>query len=522
MHYFICFFLSVVSLIPLSAAVRVPALFANDMVIQRNTQAPVWGWADPGEQVTVTASWGGEARTTADQDGRWEVRLATPEAGGPHTITLKGTNTLTLENVLSGDVWICSGQSNMEWPLSRTTGAAEEIATADYPAIRLFQINKQFGPEPMDSYKGQWRICSPQTVGAFSGVGYYFGKEIHLDQKIPVALLNISWGGTRIEPWTSRIGFRQVPELAELVKEQEMMDPTTDLGNAAYLKYVTELATWIPQAKSSLGQRQPLPPKPEAPAWRFGGNQQDSSFIYNGVIAPILPLAVKGVIWYQGESNGGESREEYGAKMKALIGGWRTVFDQENLPFYFVQLANLNTSDPNRPEGGKGYARVRQAQFDSLYIPHTGMAVAIDIGEAKDIHPRNKLDVGKRLSRWALFRDYGKAIVPSGPLYHEMTVEGNRAILHFYYVGGGLMVGKKEGMAPTVEDPAGKLKWFAIQGQDNRWHWGDAKIAGDTVVVTAPEVSVPKAVRYAYAFNPEGSNLYNREGLPASPFTTEK
>lgn len=504
------------------AEVSLPALFANDMVIQRNTQAPVWGWADPGEQVTVTASWGGEARATADQNGRWEVRLATPEAGGPHTLTLEGTNTLTLENVLSGDVWICSGQSNMEWPLSRTTGAMEEIASAETPGIRLFQMHKQFGPEVLETYKGDWRICSPKTAGSFTAVGYYFGKEIHLDQKIPIGLLSISWGGTRIEAWTAPVGFRQVPELSEFVEEQERMDPTTDRGNMAYLKYVSELETWIPQAKRQLAHRQELSPIPEAPQWRYSGNNQDSSFIFNGMIAPILPLAVKGVIWYQGESNGGESREVYRAKMKGLIGGWRSVFDQGEFPFYFVQLANLNTSDPNNPEAGKGYARVRQAQFDSLGIPHTGMAVAIDVGESKDIHPRNKRDVGKRLSRWALARDYGKVLVPSGPLYKQMTVDGNRAVLSFDYVGGGLMVGKKEGMAPAVEDPNAKLKWFAIQGQDNRWRWGDAVITGDTVEVSSPEVSVPKAVRYAYAFNPEGCNLYNREGLPASPFTTEE
>lgn len=503
------------------AEVKLPPLFANDMVIQRSTEAPVWGWAEPGEKVSVTGSWGKSATATADDSGRWEVRLSTPEAGGPYTIEIKGKNAITLKNVLSGDVWICSGQSNMDWPLSRTTGAKEEIDKANYPQIRHFKMNRKFSPKVQKEYQGRWQLCNPTYAGSFTGVGYYFGKEIHLDQKVPIGLLGINWGGTRIEPWTPLVGFKSVPELKDNVAEIEKMDPTTPSGNIAVKAYLKNLKEWLPKAEKSASEGKEPPAAPTPPQWQFPNTNQNSTSIYNCMIAPILPFAIKGAIWYQGESNGGESRELYYNKMKALIGGWRQVFQQGDFPFYFVQLANLNVSDPNRPEGGKGYSRVRMGQFDSLKIPNTGMAVIIDVGESRDIHPRNKMDVGKRLARWALAKDYGKKIVYSGPLYKSMKVEGGKAILSFDHVGSGLMVGKKDGMNPTVEDKEAKLKWFAIQAADKKWHWGDAVIEGDTVVVSSPEVKTPVAVRYAYAFNPEGCNLYNKEGLPASPFTTE-
>jgi sialate O-acetylesterase len=504
------------------ADIKLPPLFSSDMVIQRSTEAPIWGWGKESEEVSVTTSWGASGTATADRNGRWEVRLKTPGAGGPHTIEIKGTNTVTLRNVFSGDVWVCSGQSNMEWPLARTTGAQEEMARADFPRIRHFKMHRAFDSTAKRAYQGRWEVCSPRTAGRFTAVGYYFGKQIHLDQKIPIGLLGINWGGTRIEPWTPPAGLRSVPELKGLVDEIERMDPQTEAGNAVFKDYVARLKTWLPEAEMALAERRGLPPQPEAPHWRFGNNNQNSTFIYNGMIAPMLPFAIKGAIWYQGESNGGESREVYRAKMKALINGWRSVFDQGDFPFYYVQLANLNRSNPDNPAGGDGYARVRQAQFDTLALTNTGMAVIIDIGEAGDIHPRNKMDVGKRLARWALAKTYGERTVPSGPIYRGMKVEGNKAILSFDYVGSGLMVGKKEGMSATVEDKGAKLKWFAIEGKDRRWHWADAVIEGDTVVVSSTDVPEPVAVRYAYAMNPAGCNLYNREGLPASPFTTEQ
>ena len=504
------------------ADVSLPPLFADNMVIQRSIKAPIWGWADPGKEVTVTASWGKSATAVAGPDRRWVVRLDTPEAGGPHTVEIKGSTSITLKNVLSGDVWVCSGQSNMEWHLNRTANATAEIARADFPGIRYFDVQNAGSPTIKKNYSGNWRVCTPQVVAKFAATAYYFGKEINRSQNIPIGLLSINWGGTRIEPWIPSVGFRAMPELKRELAEIERLDPTTELGNPVFKAYVAKLKAWIPEAEKCLNERKPLPLKPKKPEWSHKlWTHQNCTWTYNGMIAPILPFAIKGAIWYQGESNGGEDRKTYGAKMEALIRGWRNVWKQGDFPFYTVQLPNFGKSNPNLPAGGDGWARVRQAQLDTLSLPNTGVAVAIDLGSASNLHPKNKQDVGKRLAQWALARDYGQDIVPSGPVYKQLTVQGNQAVLSFDYVGSGLMVGKKEGLAPTVEDKAGKLSWFAISGADKKWHWAQAVIEGDTVIVTSPEVSTPVAVRYAYAMHPKGCNLYNRDGLAASPFTTE-
>ncbi len=461
------------------AEVKLASIFGDAMVLQRDLPVPVWGWADPGEEVTVTL---GEQshKATADKDGRWQVKLNALKANAEgQTLKVSGKNAVEVKDVLIGEVWICSGQSNMEWNLGGTLNGKEEVAAADQPQIRLFDVQGHLtSPVAKDTCPGKWQVCRPNTAGGFSAVGYFFGRRLQQELKVPIGLVGSNWGGTRIEPWTSPAGFRSVPELKPIADQVDAYTEQTKVE---------------------------------------GGSP---AAIYNAMIHPLAPFAMRGAIWYQGESNGGEG-ESYYHKTQALVNGWRELFNPD-LAFYWVQLANFQKPNDN-PEGGDGWAKVREAQRKALNIKHTGMAVIIDIGEAADIHPRNKQDVGTRLAHWALHQTYGrKDVVASGPLYKSHKVEGNAIRVSFDHVGGGLIVGKKEGLEPTNVVKDGKLERFAIAGADKKWHWAEATIDGKDVVVKSAEVAEPVAVRYAYSMNPLGANLYNAEGLPASPFRTDE
>ncbi len=466
------------------AEVTLPAIFGESMVIQQGMPAPVWGWAAPGEKVTVTFA--GQTKTaTADDKGRWEVKLDALKADAKgQTLTVAGSNNIELKDVLVGEVWICSGQSNMEFGLGGSLNGKEEVAAADYPNIRLFNVpGHTTAAAPQEKGAGQWQICSPKTAGGFSAVGYFFGRRLEKDLDVPIGLVGSNWGGTRIEPWCSLEGLESVPELKDIaagVKERAEKSKTEDVKVQ-------------------------------------GGTP---SAIFNSMVNPLAPFAMRGAIWYQGESNGGEGMEYY-HKTQALVEGWRKLFNPD-LAFYWVQLADFQKPNDN-PAGGDGWARIREAQrLAAKDIRHTGMAVITDIGAANDIHPKNKQDVGDRLARYALHQTYDKSdIVPAGPLYKSVKADGNTIRVSFDNVGGGLMVGKKEGLKPTEEVKDGKLARFAIAGEDKQWKWADAKIEGDSVVLSSPEVDKPVAVRYAYSMNPQGANLYNKEGLPASPFRTD-
>ena len=458
---------------PVSAEIKMSSLFGSGMVLQQGEDAPVWGWADAGQQVTVAFA-GQKVSATADDNGKWLATLKPLKTNTePATMTVTaGDATAKIENILVGEVWICSGQSNMEMAV-RSCNSPEDVASAKYPLIRTIKVPKIPSATPVDDFKGSWVVCDPTTVGQFTAVGYFFARKIHKELGVPVGLVNSSWGGTRVEPWAPPCGFKAVPELKEIAE-----------------------GTYT--AKS----------------------HQEPTVLYNGMISPLLPLAIRGAIWYQGESNGSEGVSYY-HKKQALIGGWRQLFKQGDFPFYFVQLANFRAPSDNA-EGGDGWAKLREAQVDTLKVPNTGMAVIIDIGNARDIHPKNKQDVGLRLALWALAKDYGKKdLVHSGPLYKSMKVEGDKIRLSFDHTGSGLMVGLKEGLAPTQQVDGGELKRFAIADADKNWHWAKAVIDGDTVVVSADEVKAPVAVRYAFTINPEGCNLYNKEGLPASTFRTD-
>ena len=499
------------------AEVKLNQIFSDHMVVQRDQPVRVFGSAQPGEPVAVSFA-GQSAQTETGADGRWRVDLpAVSEPGGSHELTVKGKNTITLKNVTVGEVWICSGQSNMEWSMTRILDSKEEIAAADHADIRLFNVPRHISlPSAAADTPGSWQVCRPDTVAGFSAVGYFFGQKLHEEVGVPIGLVGTNWGGTRIEPWTPPVGFEKVPELADYVNKIRSLDLQTDEGKASYNAYLDRIGSWVEDSRKKVAAGQAIGNPPGAPNF----NQvQGATTIYNGMVHGLAPFSVRGAIWYQGESNAGDG-ERYAAKKRALVRGWRSVFENEQLAFYWVQLANFQQPSDN-PAGG-GWGPVREGQRRALDLPNSGMAVIIDVGEARDIHPRNKQDVGRRLARWPLRDLYGKKdLVPSGPLYREMKVEGDKIRIYFDHVGGGLMVGKKEGLAPT--QPAdGKLQRFAIADKDKQWHWADAVIDGETVVVSKAGVANPTAVRYGFESNPVGANLYNKEGLPASPFRTGK
>ena len=501
------------------AEVRVAKLFSDNAVLQRDVPVKVWGWADANEKVAVTL---GEAskETVAAADGAWSVTLPAQKAADNVTLKVQGSNTLTFNNVALGDVWFCSGQSNMEWTLGGCD-APEDIANANLPKIRWYKVDHQVAAEPQpELMRGRnWVVCAPDNAAHITGVGFYFARDIQPKAGVTVGLIDASWGGSSIEAYLPQGGVAKVPELAE---DKKRFDADAENYRKALAAQMPELERWFAEARKALADGTPIP---AAPALGKNPMLEDQRLFakFNAMIAPCTPYAVRGVLWYQGCTNGGEG-DSYMYKMKALVDGWRDLWKVADLPFYWVQLASY-TADHQQPAGGDGYAKVRMAQLDAVrLIPNnTGVALAIDIGETNDIHPKNKYDVGLRLARWALRDVYGqKDLVPSGPLYKGMKVEGNAIRIAFDYVGAGLMVGKKNGRAPTTEDAGGKLARFAIAGEDRNWVWADAKIDGATVVVSSPDVPAPVAVRYGFSANPLGANLYNRDGLPASPFRTDK
>lgn len=511
----------------LSAAVKMPKIFGDNMVLQRDIPAPVWGWADKGEKVTVSFS-GQEKTATAGEDGRWMVKLDPLKASkDPAELKVTGTDVVAIKNVLVGEVWICSGQSNMQMGVGGVLNAKEEIESSANPLIRHIKVKNTQSPRKLDDITGgTWAVASPQTTGGFTAVGYFFAKNLVKELDVPVGLIGNSWGGTRIEPWICPEGFKLCPEFKDIVKQIEEWDATTDSGRAKFADYIGKLKEWLPKAEKAIADKWDVPELPASPM--PDADHQLPTKLYNAMISPLIPYAFRGVIWYQGESNSGDA---YTAKMKALIEGWRQVWNKGDFPFYHVQLANYTFSDPNKPEGGNGYSRIREAQLQSLAIKNTGMAVIIDIGEAMDIHPRNKQDVGARLALWALANDYpsttlragGKAadLVYSGPLYKKFKVEGNKIRIEFEHAGSGLLIGDKKGLEPVKEIKDGKLPWISIAGEDKKFYFADTAIDGKSLVVSSDKVATPVAVRYHFTANPEGLHLYNKEGLPASPFRTD-
>jgi sialate O-acetylesterase len=517
---FVCAILLAATAADARADVRLSALFSDRAILQRDRPLPIWGWATPGEKVTVAL--GTESgSSTAGGDGRWQVTLKPqPVSKTPLTLTVTGKNTITVKDVLLGDVWLCGGQSNMEWSLGGCD-APDDIRTADLPLIRQFGVEYNFATTPQTEVKGNWLTCSPLSAPGFNAVGFYFARRVQKETGVPIGLLRSCIGGTNIELWMSQETLMNTPALAEYGK---FMRDSLAIYQKDLAASLPTVEAWTAKAREELKAGRPVPPPPALPEFPFGEKMYRPRCVtlHNGMIAPLVPFALRGVLWYQGESNAGGAgdAQQYIEKKRAMLADWRKWFRDPNLPFYFVQLAAWQKASDD-PVGGDGWALLRDAQRKCLTMPNTGMAVATDIGDAADIHPKNKSDVGDRLARWALANQYGKKIEASGPLFRDLKIEANKAIVSFDHVGGGLIVASKDGLKPPVELKAGKLTRFAIAGKDRKWVWADAKIEGDTVVCTHPDVPLPVAVRYAFTINPAGANLYNRDGLPASPFRTD-
>lgn len=620
----------------LKAELRLPAIFGDNMILQRDSPIKLWGWAEKNETIHVRFMQQ-KLKAQADKNGQWSVTLAPTPYGGPYNMEIKGhSEQVSLKNILVGEVWLASGQSNMEWTVKNSNNAANEISIADYPNIRAFNVEKSISDVPKRELKGKWAVCSPATVGDFSAVGYFFSLKLYQELGIPVGIINASWGGTGAETWTSESGFNKLPahfkapyqqhfdgSLQRFLKENELKKQnylqalTNDPGIAAkWYENDTDISAWgkmnIPQLwESKLGdmdgivwfKRRIYLPKGSAQktgsvllgtiddddvCWingvkigettgytsvrnytipkavlkdgeniitlkimdtggggGFYGNptqlyldvegekfpldgdwnykeavttQQHGykevspnmlpSLLFNAMINPLVPYTIRGVIWYQGENNAGRAYD-YRTLFPNLIADWRSQW-KTDLPFYWVQLANYMAKEKS-PEDSD-WAKLRDAQTRTLRLAHTGQAVITDIGEADDIHPRNKQEVGRRLALIALAKNYGrKNLVYSGPTFKSMVKEGNKLIISFDAIGGGLVVNNKYGY----------VEGFALAGADKKFVWAQAHIDGNRIVVQADQLSSPVFVRYAWSNNPD-VNLFNKEGLPALPFSNEE
>lgn len=624
----------------LYADVTLPKIFSDNMVLQRNKTIPVWGSANVNEKITVEFDHQTK-KTKADKNGKWIVRLDNETAGGPYQLTVKGKNTIIINDVLVGEVWICSGQSNMEMPIEgwgKIDNYKEEIANANYPMIRHFKVPNQVSSTPLtDVSGGSWQICSPATAGDFSAVAYFFGRELYNKLKVPIGLLNTSWGGTIVETWTSRKAFENSDEFKSMIAGM----PSLNLDSLAKVKTqetrkrlealqgsldVTDVDTWKDAGSNdSKWPKMQLPnlwesqqigdldgfvwfrkainisaedagktgtlylsmiddndityvngvkvgstdgynvkreyTVPEnilkegrnmiavrvedtgggggiygdsadmkisigtdvinlAGKWKFRvekitsgsssiGPNSYPTLLFNAMVNPLIPFAMEGIIWYQGESNAGRAYQ-YSKAFPLMINDWRSRWGEGDFPFYFVQLASFNAANGNS-NNGSTWAELRESQTKTLSLPNTGMAVTADIGDATNIHPKDKQGVGKRLAAIAFHDVYGENIVYSGPMCQSMKINGNKIVISFTHTGSGLM----------VKDKYGYLKGFEIAGADRKFHYAKAYIGGSDVVVYADEVTDPVAVRYGWADDAGDDNLFNKEGFPASPFRTD-
>lgn len=512
----------------ISANVSLNNLFSDHMVIQRETKIPVWGWADPNEKIVVETTWGEKEETFALADGTWEIILKTPKAGGPFKITVTGKNKIVINDVLSGEVWLCTGQSNMDFAMAKFVKDArdpkdqplveyirKEIETVNDDWIRHIEVPQTTSIfEKKTNFDGSWVSANSEGIEKITATGYFFAKELRKYLNVPVGLVECSWGGTRIEPWISEGAYSSNENMkAYFQANRKDVNETIKKMDAKDYKdtiYERQLTTWKEKGKKV---RKPKPlkhPKEDS---------QVPATLYNGMLYSIIPYKIKGAIWYQGESNAVYRANEYEESLTTMINSWRADWEQGDFSFYWTQLAACNRAND---EADKGWATVNDKLRRTLKVPNTGMAVLYDIGEPKDIHPHNKMDAGKRLALWALEKDYNKKVeAVSGPLYKSYKVKNNKMLIKFSEAGLGLMVGHKNLLDATisVNEP---LKWFEIVGEDGQWKQAEAKIVSKCKIeVWNTSVKNPLNVRYAWSGNPEGANLYNKEGLPASVFSTE-
>ncbi len=488
------------------ADVKVQPLFNDNMVLQRNSEANFWGTADSGEEVTVEGAWGSSVKAKAGADGKWALKIKTPDAGGPFTLTIKGKNTITFKNVMSGEVWLCTGQSNMDCTMKFFKDTDQAIKDANYPNIRLFKVSKKVSyDKELDTFGGKWEECSPKTVADFSCTGYFFGLSLYKALNIPVGLIHCAWGGTRVEAWTPWELQKGIKRLADdrsrAVKAAPAYDETK--AKADYAEAQKEYKAWIDGGKKGKAVQRP----------RFNKhplqNQNLPSALYNAMLKPLAPYTVKGAVWYQGESNAGVA-DQYAQLLSTMIKGWREIWGLGDFPFYAVQLPRYKAVWKSPVEDG-AWPILREAFAEvASTVPNAGMAITIDTGEANDIHPGQKNLVGDRLARLALYNDYGKKdIAYCGPVMKSVEFKNDKAVVKFNNGGSPLAIIKGD-----------KIEGFALYDvKKSVFVKADAKIVGDdTVEVTAAGITDPTIVYYAWATNPEGVNLGNKAGIPASPF----
>ncbi|HAI14554.1 MAG TPA: sialate O-acetylesterase [Phycisphaerales bacterium] len=505
--------LTVLVITQVGHALELPKIFATNMVIQRDLPIQVWGTAQKGSKVDVQFA-GQTASTQTDTNGKWKLALnAQPANTSPQKMTVTGDGkTITYDNVVIGDVWICSGQSNMAWTVSRSNNADAEIKSATDSLIRLCRVANTVAAEPQDNANINWNPSSPKNTGGFSAVGYFFGRYLRGELNIPIGLIHTNWGGTPAEAWTSTPILQNTPGLEQIIPNAEANEKKYPQHVQAWEKkmadYNAKLEAWKTKNPDTPVKQYKVR-KPRAPR-KPGKNPKYPSSLFNGMINPIIPFGIKGAIWYQGEANSGKP-DQYRILLPAMIKDWRDRWGQGDFPFGVVQLANFR--GVKTQPGNSGWTNLQYSQFAvSQTFPNTGLAVINDIGEAKDIHPKNKQDVGKRLALWAM-HDVYKTLKSnwSPPVYDSHKIDGNKVILTFKNVDGKLTT--------RNDKPLGE---FSICGSDKKWVWAKATITGsNTIEVHADEIAQPLAVRYAWQDNPEAANLTDASGLPTSCFKTD-
>ncbi len=498
------------SAIAAHAELKLPAIIGDNMVLQQKQANPIWGWDTPGTEVTVTFS--GQSKTAkAGDDGRWSVSLDPLDANAtPANLSVKGSTSKELGNILIGEVWVCSGQSNMGWPVSASWDYDLEILSANHPQIRLISVPNVGTQELQNDFKGQWDECSPKTVGSFSAVGYFYGRLLHQTLGVPVGLIDNAWGGSAAEAWVRRDLIEEDDRFKNVMDEWRNREAGFDFEKLQ-AEHQEKMKAWEARRDEAKANNQPVPQQPQGPQNILAGNQRPGN-LYAGCLHPVIGYGIRGAIWYQGESNASRA-DQYNDLMTLLIRNWRADWKQGDFPFYFVQLADFMAEKPH--PGDSAWAALREAQTETMNtVENTGQAVIIDIGEANDIHPRNKQDVADRLARWALVKDYGFEGIPHrSPEFKSMEIDGNKALVTLDHIGGGLR-----------SFDVNELKGFAIAGEDGKWVWADARFVSgneNQIEVTSSEVSAPTAVRYAWADNPV-ANVRTVEGLPLTPFRTDK
>ncbi|QQE12554.1 hypothetical protein JD969_03545 [Planctomycetota bacterium] len=513
-----------------SADVSLPPLFTDHMILQQQTHNAVWGWADPNEKITITASWGESVTAQADKDGKWKVMLPTPKYSTDHTLTIKGKNTIKINGVAIGEVWLCAGQSNMGWALGQSFGGEEEAQSATNANYRIFKSAREHWHEPLDQSHdrlAKWSRCNPTSAASTSAVSYYFGRKLQKELDIPVGIIVQAYAGTPIEGWMPENIQQDDPRLIETVaqlkansKRLESKGITIEAAKAQYDKDLKNYNAKIDRGETMKNKVRALKPptivKPSILGHQYPGH------IYNAMINPIRPYGIRGAIWYQGERNSKNVPQatNYRNQLAKLIDFYRSSWYEQsegntdpNFPFYFTQLPSWNPAQTQPVEGLEASWAINREMMRlvSYDVPNSGVAVSIDTGDEVLLHPKNKKPIGIRLAYLALKQTYNKKFVDYGPRHTKQTIKGNKLILEFDSVGSGLATGKP-----------GQLNSFAIAGKDQKWHWADASISGNTIILTSVNVMSPVAARYAWAMNPSQRNLlYNKEGIPASPFRTD-